>query len=90
MHRPFYITSKNFLTPEQCNALIDDAKSHAEAMEGGVYGEPEKNDDLSNADTMTVDKEARVAKSTQWIGSSTPQFTILFGNTFFLSIVFGT
>ena len=73
MHRPFYITSKNFLTPEQCRALIDDSKSHAEAMEGGVYGEPDDKGDLGNADTMTVDKETRNCKvyTMDWFVHST-------------------
>lgn len=61
MHRPFYMTNKGFLTPEQCRAIINDAKQHAKGEAGGIYGTPEDKpiDGMDNTDTVNVDENIR-------------------------------
>ena len=61
MHRPFYMTSTGFFSPEQCQAIINDARQHAEAEAGGIYGTPEDKpiDNIDNTDTSNVDESVR-------------------------------
>lgn len=61
MNRPEYMTSKGFLTPEQCQAIINDAKQHAEGVAGGIYGTPEDKpiDCADNTDTVAIDESVR-------------------------------